>query len=131
MFRVNRFFIIMRESFLEYIGFGSTYEGQIRIEISLNSCIHSFIKGDLCQWRILATHGEKIILNITSLNIPPSANCQLDYLEVRNNSFVVITTLLLPGKSRIILNRKKSKAGKKCGLVTSLLPYSGSLSANF
>ena len=71
-----------------------------------------FKKGDKCQWRILATHGkkiilnitslnyhqsssyvhilkqilknlgEKIILNITSLNIPASANCQLDYLEV-------------------------------------------------
>ena len=41
-----------------------------------------FKKGDKCEWRILATHGEKIILNITSLDIPPSANCQLDYLEV-------------------------------------------------
>ncbi|XP_023349117.1 tolloid-like protein 1 [Eurytemora carolleeae] len=43
-----------------------------------------FKKGDLCQWRILATHGEKIILNITSLDIPASVNCQLDYLEVRD-----------------------------------------------
>jgi hypothetical protein len=40
-----------------------------------------FVKGDLCQWRILATHGEKIVLNITSLDIPASVNCQLDYLE--------------------------------------------------
>jgi hypothetical protein len=40
------------------------------------------IQGDLCQWRILATHGEKIVLNITSLDIPASVNCQLDYLEV-------------------------------------------------
>ena len=44
-----------------------------------------FKKGDKCQWRILATHGEKIILNITSLDIPASANCQLDYLEVRHS----------------------------------------------
>lgn len=43
-----------------------------------------FKKGDQCQWRILATHGEKIILNITSLDIPASVNCQLDYLEVRD-----------------------------------------------
>jgi len=43
-----------------------------------------FKKGDKCEWRILATHGEKIILNITSLDIPASANCQLDYLEVRD-----------------------------------------------
>jgi hypothetical protein len=40
------------------------------------------VQGDLCQWRILATHGEKIVLNITSLDIPASVNCQLDYLEV-------------------------------------------------
>ena len=43
-----------------------------------------FKKGDVCQWRIQATHGEKIILNITSLDIPASANCQLDYLEVKD-----------------------------------------------
>ena len=43
----------------------------------------SFKKGDKCEWRILATHGEKIVLNITSLDIPASANCHLDYLEVR------------------------------------------------
>ena len=40
------------------------------------------MKGDLCEWRILATHGEKIVLNITSLDIPASVSCQLDYLEV-------------------------------------------------
>ena len=43
----------------------------------------AFKKGDKCEWRILATHGEKIILNITSLDIPESPNCQHDYLEVR------------------------------------------------
>jgi len=43
-----------------------------------------FKKGDICQWRIQATHGEKIILNITSLDIPASANCLLDYLEVKD-----------------------------------------------
>ncbi|CAB4058643.1 tok [Lepeophtheirus salmonis] len=32
----------------------------------------SFHNGDQCQWRILATHGEKIILNITLLDIPKS-----------------------------------------------------------
>ena len=42
----------------------------------------SFKKGDKCEWRILATHGEKIILNITTLDIPASSNCNLDYLEV-------------------------------------------------
>ncbi len=27
-------------------------------------------QGDSCEWRILATHGEKIILNVTHLDIP-------------------------------------------------------------
>ncbi len=27
-------------------------------------------QGDRCEWRILATHGEKIVLNLTSLDIP-------------------------------------------------------------
>ena len=43
-----------------------------------------FKKGDQCQWRILATHGEKIILNITRLDIPASQDCLQDYLEVRD-----------------------------------------------
>ena len=37
-----------------------------------------------CQWRISATHGEKIVLNITSLDIPQVANCVGDYVEVRD-----------------------------------------------
>ncbi len=37
-----------------------------------------------CQWRISATHGEKIVLNITSLDIPESPDCETDYLEVRD-----------------------------------------------
>ena len=49
-----------------------------------------FKKGDKCEWRILATHGEKIILNITNLDIPPSANCQLDYLEVHRSRLLFI-----------------------------------------
>ena len=51
----------------------------------------SFKKGDKCEWRILATHGEKIVLNITKLDIPPSANCHLDYLEVIQPSQIFIT----------------------------------------
>ena len=59
----------------------------------------SFKKGDKCEWRILATHGEKIILNITSLDIPASANCHLDYLEVRSvqNQLNFITNRFMYG----------------------------------
>ena len=34
-------------------------------------------QGDSCEWRILATHGEKIILNITQLDIPAISDLHL------------------------------------------------------
>lgn len=37
-----------------------------------------------CEWRITATHGERIILNITNLDIFKSNNCRTDYLEIRD-----------------------------------------------
>uniref|UniRef100_A0A8C4QUT2 Metalloendopeptidase n=1 Tax=Eptatretus burgeri TaxID=7764 RepID=A0A8C4QUT2_EPTBU len=37
-----------------------------------------------CIWRISVTPGEKIVLNITSLDIYPSMHCWYDYLEVRD-----------------------------------------------
>uniref|UniRef100_A0A1B0DKZ2 CUB domain-containing protein n=1 Tax=Phlebotomus papatasi TaxID=29031 RepID=A0A1B0DKZ2_PHLPP len=37
-----------------------------------------------CEWRITATHGEKIVLNITDLDIFKSNNCRTDYLEIRD-----------------------------------------------
>ncbi|PVD37829.1 hypothetical protein C0Q70_00431 [Pomacea canaliculata] len=45
-------------------------------------------KEELCQWRISATHGEKIVLNITELDIPKSYNCEMDYLEVRDGYYI-------------------------------------------
>lgn len=45
-------------------------------------------KSEICQWRISATHGEKIILNITSLDLPESTSCETDYLEVRDGYYV-------------------------------------------
>ncbi|CAO1402934.1 unnamed protein product [Diamesa serratosioi] len=37
-----------------------------------------------CEWRITATHGERVILNITDLDIFKSNNCRTDYLEIRD-----------------------------------------------
>ncbi|EAT34525.1 AAEL013239-PA [Aedes aegypti] len=37
-----------------------------------------------CEWRITATHGERIVLNITDLDIFKSNNCRSDYLEIRD-----------------------------------------------
>lgn len=42
-----------------------------------------------CQWRISATHGEKIVLNLTELDIPESYQCEKHYLEVRDGHFVM------------------------------------------
>ena len=42
----------------------------------------------LCQWRISATHGEKIVLNITSLDIPDTQGCETDFLEVRDGHWI-------------------------------------------
>ncbi|GLV41047.1 tolkin [Carabus blaptoides fortunei] len=40
--------------------------------------------GEKCEWRITATHGERIILNITELDIVKSQECRTDYLEIRD-----------------------------------------------
>ena len=40
-----------------------------------------------CQWRISATHGEKVILNITHMNIELTRNCYTNYLEVRDGHY--------------------------------------------
>lgn len=31
-----------------------------------------------CEWRITATHGERIVLNITELDIAKSESCRLE-----------------------------------------------------
>ncbi|KAI8771823.1 bone morphogenetic protein 1 [Biomphalaria glabrata] len=45
-------------------------------------------QSETCQWRISATHGEKIVLNITKLDIPKSYSCENDYLEVRDGHYI-------------------------------------------
>lgn len=39
---------------------------------------------EFCEWRITATHGEKIVLNITDIGLVESDNCDTDYVEVRD-----------------------------------------------
>ena len=40
--------------------------------------------GEKCEWRITATHGERIVLNIKKMNIYESEDCQSDYIEIRD-----------------------------------------------
>lgn len=37
-----------------------------------------------CEWRIAATHGERIVLNVSSLQIYGADGCEADYLEIRD-----------------------------------------------
>lgn len=41
-------------------------------------------EGEKCEWRITATHGERIVLNITDLDIAKTPECRNDYLEIRD-----------------------------------------------
>ncbi|CAG9862752.1 unnamed protein product [Phyllotreta striolata] len=41
-------------------------------------------EGVNCEWRITATHGEKITLNISNLDIRKEPNCKTDFLEIRD-----------------------------------------------
>ncbi|XP_074096633.1 protein tolkin-like [Cotesia typhae] len=57
-----------------------------------------------CQWRISTSHGERIVLYITSLNIIKSSpKCQTDYLQI-TDGYSTINPLLasICGKHRIV-----------------------------
>ncbi len=42
-----------------------------------------------CQWRITASHGERISLNVSALDLPFSSDCGgADYLVVRDGHFM-------------------------------------------
>ena len=41
-----------------------------------------------CQWRIIATHGEKVNMNITSLTIEDTPDaCSSNFLEIRDGHY--------------------------------------------
>ncbi|XP_030376137.1 dorsal-ventral patterning protein tolloid [Scaptodrosophila lebanonensis] len=40
-----------------------------------------------CEWRITATHGERVVLRLENMNIFKSNNCEADYLEVRDGYY--------------------------------------------
>ncbi|KAK7089216.1 hypothetical protein V1264_024620 [Littorina saxatilis] len=78
----------------------------------------------LCQWRISATHGEKIVLNVTELDIPKSYDCKMDYLEVRDGYYIKSPLLgrfcgnklpetLISSDTRMWIEYRTSKGGTK------------------
>lgn len=44
----------------------------------------ALIEARSCEFRITATHGERIVLNITELDVLKSDNCRTDFVEVRD-----------------------------------------------
>lgn len=56
-------------------------------------------EGERCEWRITATHGEKIVLNITELDIEKSKDCSISYVEIRDGYW-----------------HRSPKLGKFCGI---------------
>ncbi|EDW13989.1 dorsal-ventral patterning protein tolloid [Drosophila mojavensis] len=40
-----------------------------------------------CEWRITATHGERVVLRLEDMNIFKSNNCETDYLEIRDGYY--------------------------------------------
>ncbi|TRY80941.1 hypothetical protein TCAL_04726 [Tigriopus californicus] len=84
--------------------------------------------GDRCVWRIISTHGENIVLNVTSLDIPPSNGCQTNYLEIRDGYWsrsellarlcgnVIPTEPIVSSGSRLLLTYHTS---------TNALPHNG------
>ncbi|KAF0297908.1 Tolloid-like protein 2 [Amphibalanus amphitrite] len=54
-------------------------QGDIAQTMRMYNC-----SGHSCEWRITATHGERIVLNISDLDIHSSDGCETDYLEVRD-----------------------------------------------
>lgn len=64
---------------------GRTYQANSATFSSPNYLIQKASEdGERCEWRITATHGERIILNITDLDIAKSSDCRSDYLEIRD-----------------------------------------------
>src|SRR5207244_972553 len=43
--------------------------------------------GYKCQWRISGTHGERILLNLTALELPASPGCTGDYVELHDGHY--------------------------------------------
>ncbi|XP_068152674.1 protein tolkin [Drosophila tropicalis] len=41
-----------------------------------------------CEWRITATHGERVVLKLENMNIFKSNNCETDYLEIRDGYYL-------------------------------------------
>eukprot|EP00094_Tigriopus_californicus_P004908 TCALIF_04726-PA protein Name:"Similar to tll2 Tolloid-like protein 2 (Xenopus laevis)" AED:0.21 eAED:0.21 QI:19/0/0/0.86/0.78/0.73/15/0/884 len=60
------------------------YENQMFVAQVWHHWMKRCFQGDRCVWRIISTHGENIVLNVTSLDIPPSNGCQTNYLEIRD-----------------------------------------------
>lgn len=68
-----------------FLGCGRTYQENSATMVSPSYVKANIpVEGERCEWRITATHGEKIVLNITQLDVYKSESCRSDYLEIRD-----------------------------------------------
>ncbi|GAB6021030.1 hypothetical protein CHUAL_003667 [Chamberlinius hualienensis] len=64
---------------------GKTLQNPAGIFSSLNYPLSQPpVEGEHCEWRISATHGEKIVMNITDLDVFETENCETDFVEIRD-----------------------------------------------
>ncbi|KAF4532823.1 hypothetical protein B566_EDAN002674, partial [Ephemera danica] len=84
-------------------------EGDVAQTNLLYKCSTPPNEGERCEWRITATHGERIVLNITDLDIYQSEDCRSDYLEIRDGYW-----------------QKSMSLGKFCGSQHPLQPIKSS-----
>lgn len=78
-----------------FVACGRTYQANSAI-FSSPSHINTKApeEGVKCEWRIQATHGERIIVNITDLDIPKTPDCKSDYVEIRDGYWIKSPVLL-------------------------------------
>ncbi|CAL8138529.1 unnamed protein product [Orchesella dallaii] len=71
-----------KQSFTSGGNNGQSVDRSVGLAIPVLPLIPGF--GEKCEWRIVATHGETIVLNIIDFNFPLSDGCKHDYLEIRD-----------------------------------------------
>ncbi|XP_074093550.1 protein tolkin-like [Cotesia typhae] len=98
---------------------------------------------EYCQWRIVASKGERIVLQVSTSNIFESYNCVSDFLEIRNDhsnkspllgrycgtiigqTFTggnnILVTYVRTTKSKFGNSRFSVFFGKKCGSTSPIL----------
>ncbi|KAH0557748.1 hypothetical protein KQX54_011250 [Cotesia glomerata] len=66
-----------------------------------------------CEWSIVASRGEQIVLEITTLNILESKDCTIDYLDIRDEYKTGYNSLVGSSDSRILVTYHANNANEE------------------